>query len=232
MLVLSYMASFTWFDDFSLTFFPLRMAPPLSAFFPHHNCIFITILVIAEKLRSLKWPSLWLKDFFLINKYSLCWAFSTWRANDYWLASSRHQGVLPQALPTSPQTCQMLTHVSGTLAGIGHKQGSKSGPFSVQVKMTDLCLIQGREKFVSYWKRQKSPGCFHFVILLQESGLCQYKSMSPAHSCHSELTLFMADMKPSHFQILSNAHLWTEAACGRKPVILLNHREGRETELS
>lgn len=126
----------------------------------------------------------------------------------------------------------MLTHVSGSLAGIGHKQGSQSGPFSVQVKMTDLCLIQGREKFVSYWKRQKSPGCFHFVILLQESGLCQYKSMSPAHSCHSELTLFMADMKTFHFQILSNAHLWTEAACGRKPVILLNHREKRKNCLN
>lgn len=166
-------------------------------------------LVIAEKLHSLKWPSLWLKDFSLINKYSLCWAFSTWRANDYWLASSRHQGVLPQALPTSPQTCQMLTYISGSLAGIGHKQGSQSGPFSIQVKMTDLWLIDGREKFVYYWKQQKSPGCFHFVILLQESGLCQYKSMSPAHSCHSELTLFMADIKAFHFQILTNAHLWT-----------------------
>lgn len=83
------------------------------------------------------------------------------------------------------------------LAGIGHKQGSQNGPFSVQVKMTDLCLIQGREKFVSYWKRQKSPGCFHFVILQQKSALCQYKSMSPAHSCHTELTLLTADTKAS-----------------------------------
>lgn len=117
------------------------------------------------------------------------------------------------------------------LAGIGHKQGSQNGPFSVQVKMTDLCLIQGREKFVSYWKRQKSPGCFHFVILQQKSGLCQYKSMSPAHSCHTKLTLFTADTKALRFQILSNAHLWMGAECGKKSTSLPNCSRRRETEL-
>lgn len=114
------------------------------------------------------------------------------------------------------------------LAGIGHKQGSQNGPFSVQVKMTDLCLIQGREKFVSYWKRQKSPGCFHFVILQQKSGLCQYKSMSPAHSCHTELTLFTVDIKAFHFQILSNGHLWMGAECGKRQQVFLTIVEERQ----
>lgn len=98
--------------------------------------------------------------------------------------------------------------------------------------MTDLCLIQGREKFVSYWKRQKSPGCFHFVIVQQKSGLCQYKSMSPAHSCHTELTLFTADIKAFHFQILSNAHLWMGAECGKKPTSLLNYSRERQNCLN
>lgn len=31
-------------------------------------------------------------------------------------------------------------------------------------------------------------------------GLCQYKSMSPVHSCHTELTLLAADRKNFHFQ--------------------------------
>jgi hypothetical protein len=51
----------------------------------------------------------------------------------------------------------MLTHVSGSVAGIGHKQGSQNEPFSVQVKMTDLCLIQGRGKIRILLKKAEEP---------------------------------------------------------------------------
>lgn len=78
------------------------------------------------------------------------------------------------------------------------KQGSQNGPFSEQVNMTDPCLIRGRQKFSSYWKRQKSPGCFCFVILQQKVGCVNISECHWLTAACAKLTSQVPYTEPSH----------------------------------